>query len=642
VSGADWLASRRSVLRRALALAGVAPLPALAGAPDDAPPRAPVKTGSWEHAISPYQEPKYPRGFTHFEYVDPAAPKGGVLRLRNPDRRTSFDKFNPYTTRGNAPAGLVIWMFESLAHRSQDEPAAMYGLLAEEMMVAPDMASIAFRLHPKARFHDGEPVTPQDVVHSFKQLTSKQSSPAIVTAMAGIENCSAVDSRTVRFDLRERKTDVLFICGGMPVFSRRWGQVNGVNKPFDQIVSEHPVTSGPYVIDRVDMPRRIEFKRNPDYWGWALGVRAGHFNFDRVVYRMYQDHTIAREAFKAGEFDILKEYGARSWERQHKGVKWRDGRILKTAFETAVGQGLQSIQLNLRRPIFQDVRVREALGYTYDFETISAKYPMFKRANSVFNNSPFAAQGTPSPGELKLLEPFRADLPERVFGPAFVAPRTDGGPNALRRNLLKARELLEQAGWKLAEDGKLHNDKGEILEFEYLNPGEGQRNSDWERNLNKVGISYKERNVDFALYRRRLEAYDFDMITIVEGDFTLPGATDLYSSYGSKSADEQGNSNFRGVKSRAADALIEAIANATTMAQLTDAARAFDRVVMWSFWQVPDLYASSENASYWNKFGIPKVQAKYFTIDTLLGDFAPWPLMCWWDRAADKRVQAKA
>jgi peptide/nickel transport system substrate-binding protein/microcin C transport system substrate-binding protein len=263
---------------------------------------------------------------------------------------------------------------------------------------------------------------------------------------------------------------------------------------------------------------------------------------------------------------------------------------------------------------------------------------MFKRANSLFNNTPFAAEGLPSPGELALLAPFRAELPERVFGPPYVAPRTDASPDGLRRNLLKARELFEQAGWKLAPDGKLRNAKGEAFGFEYLNPGEGQRNTDWERNLVKLGIDYRERNVDFALYARRLDNYDFDVVTIAGGSFTLPSASALKASLGSQSADEPGNANYRGVQSRAVDRLIEAIANAVTMPQLIDAARALDRVVTWSFWQVPDLYLTTENASYWNKFGIPKVQAKYFVIDTYLSEFGPWPLWCWWDKGSDPRI----
>ena len=343
------------------------------------------------------------------------------------------------------------------------------------------------------------------------------------------------------------------------------------------------------------------------------------FNWDRVVYRYYKDQAVAREAFKAGEFDIYKEYGGRSWVRQHKGPKWDDGRIAKDLFETSVGQGLQAYMLNLRRPIFQDIRVREALGYTYDFDTLN-RLGLFKRANSQFNNSEFAAVGPAVAGRAEAA----GALPRRAAAggvrpgvPCADAPARD--PKRLRQNLLKARELLEQAGWKLAADGKLRNAKGEAFEFEYLNPGEGGRLTDWQANLEKLGITLKERNVDFALYRRRLEEYDFDMITIAGGDFTLPDATGLLSAFGSKSADEKGNNNFRGVKSAAADHLIKLMAEAKTLDELRDAARALDRVVMWSHWQVPDLYASDEKASYWNRFGMPARRPLYFTIDTAVG-----------------------
>lgn len=592
-----------------------------------APADAETFTGRWVHAFAAYGPPKYGPDFKHFEYAEPDAPKRGVLRLRNPDRRTSFDKYNPWTVRGNAPAGVLIWMVEGLAHMSQDEPITMYGLLAEAMLVEPDFSAISLRIRAKARFNDGSPVTPQDVIHSFTMLSGKGSSPAVQTALSGIERVVASDVRTVRFELREKGRDHVFAAATMPVFSRKWG----AGKPLDQIVTDYPVTTGPYLIDKVDMPRRIEFRRNPDYWGRNLPVRRGHFNFERVVYRNYQDMAVAREAFKAGEFDIFKEYGGRSWARLHKGVKWDDGRIVKKAFVTATGQGLQSYQINLRRPQFADMRVREALGLTYDFETLN-RTGIFKRAYSVFNNSEFAAQGAPSEGELRLLEPFRTELPPRVFGPAFVPPSTAGDPNGLRRNLLQARALFEQAGWKLGEGGKMRNAKGEPYEIQYLTPRDGGLD-DWQRNLDKLGVKLEDRVVDFALYRRRLENYDFDMVTIVEPDFTLPSASDMATLYGSKAADEKGNNNYRGVKSRAADALIEAMARARSLQDLTDASRAFDRVVMWNFWQVPDLFANTENVSYWNRFGIPRVQAKYFAADTLISgftEFAPWPLWTWW------------
>jgi len=530
-------------------------------------------------------------------------------------------------------------MVEGLCHLSQDEPMSMYGLLAEALWVEPDLSGVTFRLRPEARFSNGDPVLAEDVRHSFEMLSGKGASPSVQTAVAGIARVRVRDARTVRFEFKEASRDQVFIAGTLPVFSRKWGQAadwapGQPVKPFEQIVTELPITSGPYVIDKIDMPRRIEFKRNPDYWARDLPVRRGHFNFERVVYRNYQDNEVAFEAFKAGEFDLYKEYASRAWVRKHKGVKWADRRILKESLDTGFGQQLQSYQLNLRRPKFQDVRVREALGYTYDFDTLN-KTGVFTRASSVFNNSEFAAKGLPSAGELKLLEPFRAELPPRVFGPAFVAPSTANNPKGLRQNLLKARALFEEAGCKLGTDGKLRLPSGEPLVIEYMVPRTANI-VDWQRNLRKLGVELNERLVDFALYRRRLEQYDFDMVVIVEGRFTLPAAADQAALYGSQSADEPGNNNFRGVKSRALDTVIEAMNRATTLDELRDAARAMDRIVMWSFWQIPDLWAAREPISFWNKFGRPEKQPPYFQADTLINGFVewgPWPLWTWWDQS---------
>ena len=627
--------------RRLAAWLAASPLAsAVSAAVDPAAPKdGGATTGQWVHAFAAYGRPKYGPDFTHFDYVNPLAPRGGTLRLRNPDRRSSFDKYNPWTTRGNAPAGVMIWMVEGLCHLSQDEPMTMYGLLAESIWVEPDFSAAAFKLRPQARFSNGDPVLADDVRHSFEMLASKGASPSYQTAVAGIARVLTPDARTVRFEFKEKSRDQVFIAGTLPVFSRKWGE----GKTLDQIVTEPPITTGPYLIDKIDMPRRIEFKRNPQYWAQDLPLRRGHFNFDRVVYRNYSDNAVAFEAFKAGEFDLFKEYGARSWVRKHTGTKWDDKRILKSSLPTGFGQQQQAYQINLRRPKFQDVRVREALGYTYDFDTIN-KTGRFKRVNSVFNNSEFASQGTPGPGELALLEPFRAELPPRVFGPAFVAPSTGGKPEGLRRNLLKARSLFEEAGCKLGDDGKLRLPSGEPLVVEYMVP-RASNIVDWQRNMQKLGVELKERLVDFALYRRRLEQYDFDIVVIVEGRFTLPAAADQLALYGSKSADEQGNNNFRGVKSRAVDAMIDAMNRATTLQELRDAARALDRIVMWNFWQIPDLWAADEPISYWNKFGRPDKLPPYFQADTLISGFVewgPWPLWTWWDKSLPLKTATKA
>jgi len=610
-------------------------------APADPPPGAPdAVLGVWTHAYASFGQPKYPRGFTHFDYVNPDAPKGGTVYLRNPDRRSSFDKFNYFTTKGAAPAGLYIFMLEGLAVLSGDEPQTMYGLVAEEMLVAADKSSVTFRIHPKARFYDGDPVTAADVKYSFDSLSGKQAAPTYQTAFAGVERAVVVDARTIRFDLRERSNDTVFTVGvGLKIFSPKWAiGADGKPKPFDQIITEYPITTGPYTIAAAESGRRIEFKRNPQYWARDLPPRRGFFNFDRVVYRMYKDNDVSREAFKAGEFDFYKEYSARAWVRLHKGPKWDDGRIKKDPFPTGFGQALQSYQLNSRLPKFQDRRVREALTYTYDFEMTLNRYGQYARADSMFNNSIFAAQGLPSAAELKLLEPFRKELPPEVFGPAYVAPRTNGDPKLLRQNLLKARDLLAEAGWNVAADGRLRNAQGEAFEVEYMIAGDsGNTLPEWRLNFEKLGATLKLRKVDYALFRRRLEEYDFEMVAIVEGDFTLPAPGDLITSYGSKAADEKGNNNFRGVKSAAVDHLLDVMAKATRLEDLRDAARALDRVVMWNYWQVPDLFLAKERASYWDKFGMPAVRPQYYSVESPTGDYPAWPITTWWIKDPAKR-----
>jgi peptide/nickel transport system substrate-binding protein/microcin C transport system substrate-binding protein len=304
--------------------------------------------------------------------------------------------------------------------------------------------------------------------------------------------------------------------------------------------------------------------------------------------------------------------------------------------------GFQSYVLNLRRPVFQDRRVRQAINLAFDFEAINV-YKQYKRTNSVFANSDFAATGLPSPGELALLEPFRAELPPEVFGPAWVPPRSDTAPNALRENLKQARALLEAAGWKVGADGIARNDKGEPLEFEFLETGDapGRAEAVFERNLAKIGIRLKSRLVDFALFRKRLETFDFDMVMIKIGDFTLPEPADFKSQYGSENADTQGADNYRGVKSRAVDHLIAKMEQAKTMDELRDAARALDRVIIFEYWQVPDLYGANNRVSRWDRFGIPKIVPKYYSIATP-SDWLQWAVTAWWAKGADKGADKSA
>ncbi|MBK9703804.1 MAG: ABC transporter substrate-binding protein [Betaproteobacteria bacterium] len=620
----------RAVLAGALAFAAG---PLARGQPAAGPLPA---ADRWSHAYSAYGQPRYPRGFAHFDYVNPQAPKGGTLQLNNPDRRTSFDKYNPYTIKGQSPAGLTTLMFETLAQRSGDEPDTMYGMVAEDIQVAPDKAWVAFRIHPRARFINGDPVTAADVAHVFEMLTSKEVSPATRTQLEGVARATVLDPRTIRFDLKERTADTIFNVGGLPVFSPKWSlDADGKPKKFSDVVNEFPITTGPYKVGTVEAPRRIEFVRDPDYWARDLGVAKGQYNFDRIVYRYYQDNAISIEAFKAGEFDFLMEYSARRWARQHSGPKWDDGRIVKEEFPTGFGMGLQAYYFNLRKPLFQDRRVREALGLAYDFASINV-YRQYKRVNSLFANSEFAARGEPSAGELALLERFRSELPPAVFGPPWEDPRTDLDPNGLRNNLKRARKLLEEAGWKVDADGALRNAKGERFEFEWLEAGEafGRREAVYQRNLALLGIKLNVRLVDFALYRKRLETFDFDMINLKSGDWALPNAADLKAALGSAAADEQASANYAGIKNKAIDFLVDRMDKATTMDELRTATRALDRVFMREHYVVPDLYGASNRVSRWDKFGIPKVVPKYYTIATP-SDYLQWAVTTWWDKALD-------
>jgi ABC-type oligopeptide transport system substrate-binding subunit len=360
------------------------------------------------------------------------------------------------------------------------------------------------------------------------------------------------------------------------------------------------------------------------------------------VYRLFRDRSISMEAFKAGEFDVIQEFTPQSYVRLHDGPKWRDGRIIKHNFEYSMGKGMQAYLLNLRRPIFQDPRVREALDYTYDFEKINL-YNQRRRSYSLFSNSDFAATGMPAAGELKLLEPWRGQVPDEVFGESYKPPRTDTGPNALRENLKKAKALLESAGWKVGADGVLRNAKGEAFEFEYLEPESSNqfRTVTWQRNLAKVGITLKSRIVDFALYRKRLETFDFDTITIRTPDFALPNVLDYVESLGSKAATEEGSNNFRGLKSKAVDATLAAMSAASTYEELRDACRALDRLITFGHYQVPQLYAPWYSVSYWNKFGLPRTAPKYYTIDES-GDWPVWVVTAWWSKDAEgKKLAAK-
>jgi microcin C transport system substrate-binding protein len=586
--------------------------------------------------IAQYGKPKYADGFSHFDYVNPNAPKGGTLILPNPDRRTSFDKFNPYTLRGVTAPGVAQLMFESLAVGSADEVSSAYGLIAEDISVAADKMSVVFRIRPEAKFSDGSAILASDVKHSFDTLMSSLANPQFKTVYADVKQAVVVSDRVIRFEFKNSNPELPVMVGTLPVFSHNWGKKpDGTITPFDKLTFELPIASGPYVIESYKAGKTMIFKRNPNYWAdqaaKPLNVRVGFYNFDRVNYKLYGDDAVRLEAFKAGEFDALVEYRAKNWAKSYVGPRFNDGTLEKKAFLNQNGAGMQGFAMNLRRPIFQDPRVRQALGYALDFEWLNRQlfFEQYSRINSYFTNSDLSANfdgpRKPTQAELKLLRPLKAQypkwVPDAVFEPMPAAPST-AAPDSLRQNLRKARDLLAQAGWQY-RDGALRNMQGEPFRFEMVEDGPFFLRvlSSYIRNLEKLGIQVDIRTSDFALHQKRMDEYDFDMTTIRFADSQSPG-NELWDRFGSQAAKEKGSDNVIGVQSPVVDALVDAIVKAQTRDELRAATRALDRVLWNSYYIIPQWYNPTHRIAYRKEMRYPEPPL-YYTAES-------WILLNWW------------
>jgi microcin C transport system substrate-binding protein len=569
------------------------------------------------HALALGYEPKYSTGFAHFDYVNPNAPKGGTAVL---GRTGGFDSLNPFLLKGTPPIGVPLLVFETLAIESRDEPFSAYGLLADDIAVAADGLAVTYHLNPLARFSDGSPVTAADVRYSFETLTSKLAHPQYQSYWADVKRVTVLEPLTVRFEFVRRNSELHLILGQLPVFSRKWG--NG--KPFDKVVVETPIGSGPYVVESYDFGKYISYKRNPNYWGKNLPVRRGMFNFDRILFRHYQDETVHFEAFKAGEFEFNVETSAKTWAKAYVGEKFARGLIKKAEFKHSNAEGMQGFAFNLRRPLFQDRRVRKAIGLAFDFEWANQNlfYGQYTRSKSYFNNSELAATGAPTGEELSLLQPFKEKLPPELFAAEWQPPNTDP-PGSLRANLLQAKKLLEEAGWRI-KDGVLKNDRGEPFAFVMLL---AQRSFErvcapFARTLEKLGISMDYRVIDPALYQRRLDQFDFDM-TVVGYPVSQSPGNELFGRFGSKAADEEGSDNSMGIKDPVVDAIIQKIVMAPDRHALVVDTHALDRVLLWGEYVAPQWYLGYHRVAYYRKFRFPEKLPLYYN------PFI-WMLETWW------------
>ena len=582
---------------------------------------------SWAgHAYAQFGDVKYAADFSHFEYVNPQAPKGGEIALVAPSRASSFDKYNPFTLKGSAPPALNSLVFETLLVGTLDEPTTAYGLLAEDVTVAKDKRSVSFRLRPQARFHDGTPVLAADVKHSFDKLTSKEAAPQFRTIFGEVQAAVVVSEREVRFDFKRVNSELPLIVGGMPVFSRAWGG----GKPLDKIITDVPLGSGPYKIGKVDFGRDIQYVRDANYWGQDLNVRRGMFNFDRITYKLYKDNTAQLEAFKAGEFDYIQAFIAREWARAYTGKQFDTGRLIKKELKHGNAGDFQGFLLNARLEKFRDARVRQAIGLAMDYEWMNRQlfYNAYTRVRGFFVGSDFEAQGVPEGEELALLSSLRDKLPAHVLSQSVpMPPVTQLEPSSgetLRDHLRQAKTLLAEAGWTF-RDGALRNAKGQPFSLEFLdNSGSmGRVVTPYAKNLEKLGFQVNYKVIDFAILQKRLDVFDFEIISNRWVGSESPG-TELLERFGSKSAMLEGSGNLMGVQDPAVDALLDRVLSAETRPQLIIALRALDRVLRHGHYLVPHWYGSVHRVAWRaGRFEQPRITPRYYQPEY-------WITSTWW------------
>lgn len=574
------------------------------------------------HALSLVGEPKYPAGFKQLDYVNPNAPKGGELRLISVG---GFDSLNPFIPKGDEAPGLAF-LYETLMGSPMDDMSAEYGLIAESVEVPEDLSWVAFDLRTQAKWADGTPITAEDVAYSFERIKA-EGDPAQQYYYANVSRAEILGPRKVKFHFTgPPNRELPQIVGQLPVLQKSLWEKRG----FDKVTLEPWAGSGPYRIKEFEANRFIAYELRADWWGKDLPLNKGRYNFGSIRYDVYRDTTVTLEAFKSGQYDYRAENIARVWNSGYDFPARSNGLVKLEEIPHHRPTGLSGFVFNLRRDKFKDARLREALTYSYDFEWANKTffYGQYSRTNSYFENSDFAAEGTPSAEELKLLEPLRAQLPPRVFGPAFKAPETDGS-GADRNALRRARELLNQAGYAV-KDGSLRDKDGKPFEIEMLlaDPTFERVAAAWGQSLQRLGIKLTIRTVDSSQYVNRIRAFDYDMIFGGWPQSNSPG-NEQRSFWSSAAADNPSNRNYAGIKDPAIDKLVDAVIFAKSRTELISATRALDRALSWGFYTVPGWTLRKDRIAYWDKFGKTDIVPKYGN------DILSW----WIDPAKDAKLR---
>ncbi len=564
------------------------------------------------HGLALYGEPRLPRTFQHFNYVNPEAPKAGQLKVA---MLHGFDTFNPFGINGIAPAGINL-MHDSLMKMSMDEDFTQYGLIAQEVEVSPNRQVVTFQLNPKAKFSDNSSITTEDVLFSFETLKEK-GLPIYRVYYQDVARVEVLDKHRIRFVLKKTDNRELpLILGQLPILSKKYWQ----NKDFAKTTLEIPVGSGPYLIQEFQLNRSITYKRNPHYWAKDLNVNVGFYNFDEIRYDTYLDSTVMVEAFRSGLLDLHVENVAKRWHAEQEWPEVQSGRLISEEIPHHLPSGMQGFVFNLRNPLFQDIRVRKAITKVLDFDWINKNlfFGLYHRTTSFFDNSELKAPPLPDKAEKKLLQPFQNELPEGALDQVFTLPKT-----VTRQDLREALDLLEEAGWQV-KDNVLQKD-GQPFQFTLLMDAVSA--PVWERvalpfiaQLKRLGIQAEIQTLDYLQYKTRVDAFDFDMIVTVWGASLTPG-NEQKDYWGSVAADTAGSNNLTGLKNSVVDMLTDKIIQASNQNELKTAVHALDRVLLHAYIVVPHWYSAETRLLH-----IPSLKCP---------DKAPlqgMDLMTWWKK----------
>ena len=570
---------------------------------------------SSEYSAAIGYKPKYPENFTHFDYVNPYANKGGEIKL---SAFGTFESLNPFLLKSLAPVGMNELIFETLMERSLDEPSSSYGHIAEKFILSKDKLSVIYIINEKARFSNNDLITAEDIKFSFEMLTSTSAHPQYKIYWSDIKKVEVINNQTIKFHFKKTNPELHMIVGDIPIFSKKWI----VNNNFGKTILNKPIASGPYIIDKYEFGRYIVYKKNPNYWAEKKPTRRGMFNFDTIVFKYYKDMTVALEAFKGGEYDFIFENHSKRWARDYNGPKFKSNEIIKKELVHQNNAGIQGFIFNTRKEMFKNKDVRKAITLAFDFSWSNKNlfYNQYERCKSYFSNSELSSMVKPSLEEFKLANELNISS-ERLQNKEILSnPVT---PKEMRANLIKAKAILDRLGWKVI-DNILYDDKGNKIEFNFLLAQKGFERilAPFAENLKKLGIVLHYRTIDLSLYQRRVDTFDYDMMVMSYPQSQSPG-NELISMFHSSTVNKKGSYNLAGINDSDVDKVLSKIIYNSNRDELINAAHLLDRLLWNEYYMLPNWYINKHRIAYFDKFEQPETLPKFF-------EATNYVLKTWW------------